>query len=81
MRPSRRQREATADHGRPRNATAGHVRPRRATGGHGRPREAPWRPRETLEASSRAQILAQSPESNPRPTPPGPLKCRLIVEQ
>ena len=40
----------------------------------------PWKPRETTEASSRAQILAQYPESSPLPTPPGPLKLRLFGE-
>ena len=42
---------------------------RKALGERGRPREA-------TEASSRAQILAQYPESSPLPTPPGPLKPR-----
>ena len=38
----------------------------------------PWRPREATEASSRAQILAQCWESSLLPTPPGPLKLRLL---
>ena len=45
---------------------------------HGRPRETTGGPRETTEAISRAQILAQYPESSPLPTPPGPLKLSLF---
>ena len=41
----------------------------------------PWRPRETTEASSCAQILARYPKSSPLPTPPGPLKLRLFGEK
>ena len=46
-----------------------------------RQRETPGhrgRPRETTEASSRAQILAQCPEFSPRTTPSGPLNLRLF---
>ena len=42
-----------------------------STGCHTKPREAPWRPRETTEASSRAQVLARKP--SPLKTPPGPI--------
>ena len=41
----------------------------------------PWRPRETTEARSRAQILAQCQESSPLTTSPGPLKLRLFAEK
>ena len=36
------------------------------------------RPRETTEASSRAQIQAQETEASLLPTQPGPLKLRLF---
>ena len=41
----------------------------------------PWRPREVTEASCRAQILARHAKSSPPPTPPGPLKLRLLGEK
>ena len=37
----------------------------------------PW-PRETTQASPRAQIVAPDRESSPLATPPGPLKLRLF---
>ena len=49
-------------------------------GGHGRLWEASWRPRDTIEAGSRAQIVAWPTESNPLTTPPRPRKLHLLGE-
>ena len=38
-------------------------------------------PRRPREASSRAEILAWPPKSNPLPISPGALKLRLFVER
>ena len=64
-------------------ATGGHAgdhwRPREDTGGHwrrsGGALEATGAP---VETSSRVQILAQPPKSNPLPSPPGPSKLHLL---
>ena len=57
-------------------------RQRKATGGSledtGGPLEATGGPLEATVASSRAQILTPDWESNPLPTPLGPLKLRLF---
>ena len=44
-------------------------------------RDPPWRPQETTEVNSRAQILAQDTESSPLTTPPGTLKLRFFGEK
>ena len=67
-------REATRAHGRPWDATRGYVRPREATGGHGRPREATGGNRDHFPRTD----LGAPRGSSPRPTPPGPLKLRLL---